>query len=728
MDNTDTLHFTCPHCQTPYKVSAKLYGNNVTCKKCRKHFKIQTPEKVPAVPLVGQLALKYRFVTKKQLQPILANINAQKNHSSHTPLANLLVDQGLISNQQRDVLLAAREHMAKRRKDLRFGAIAIQQKRLTQQDLDQALKIQTREFKATGICRGIGDILMDAGKLTAEQCDAVLQLQTQQQPTLPEQNTILVSDSPPAAAKTNLNEYVDIRVSDDRMTASLVVKKDFSNKIDLETIKAIIKAKKIHYGVVADDQIAAYLQSPANHSKPFAIAAGQPPQAGQSARIKFGFNPEYLKMGARTDDGIIEVKNRGDVPHIQAGAVIAEKKPMIAGKPGVDVYGRPIEDTNTQDVVLRCGRGAKLSDDGTQVIAEVEGRPFYSVGGKFFVYPDHHVAGDINLKTGHIDYDGNIRVDGTIQNGFGVKGGNLTAKEILKAEIEVHGDVHVNGGIIGASIRAQGNITARYIKNATISAFGNIVAEKEIVGSHIACSGACHVGKGRIVASTIAAKKGIQSQGIGSKVSNPCELKIGTEDHLETAIADMAAAFKQLKESVQQLKTKANDRRNANNRLHRKITKLAQVQDHAMVQRKKITAAVQTLQKKGDADKLTRARQMLAEIASREKTADKQIKAYFDRQDTGKETLNRLKAKIATAQNRLAELAEERKSISAWAKKEPPVARAEISGTIWPGTVIMGPNSKVVIKNKHQNVRIQEVARQQAHKGLTWAMKVASMP
>ena len=171
-----------------------------------------------------------------------------------------------------------------------------------------------------------------------------------------------------------------------------------------------------------------------------------------------------------------------------------------------------------------------------KLYANVDGRPELRADGKVYVFTDLEIRGDVDLKTGHVDFQGNILVSGTVQSGFRVKGGSLTANEILKAEVEVTGDLVVFGGIIGATVRSGGNVRARYIHDAHVEALGDVVVEKEIMDSRIETSGACSASNGHIRSCHIQAKKGIEAGEMGSEASKQCVLVVGTNDRARNEI------------------------------------------------------------------------------------------------------------------------------------------------------------------------------------------------
>ena len=265
-----------------------------------------------------------------------------------------------------------------------------------------------------------------------------------------------------------------------------------------------------------------------------------------------------------------------------AGELLAEKISAIHGEKGIDIFGRPVDPPAVKDAKLKCGPGTRMSDDNLKLFAKIEGQPSLAFGGKVSVMSDLVIKGDIGLQTGHVDFDGNVKVMGTVQSGFKVKAGSIDAKEIHEAEVIASEDVTVSGGINGATITAGGIISAKYIAKTTISSFGDVAAQKEIIDSIIETSGSVLVRKGKIISSEIASKKGIESMDIGTDKSSPCKLKVGVDTHGEREIQKKETAIRAIEEErmviMEQLETFEKDEAT----LNQEIAEQAQIQDRAM--------------------------------------------------------------------------------------------------------------------------------------------------
>ena len=61
--------------------------------------------------------------------------------------------------------------------------------------------------------------------------------------------------------------------------------------------------------------------------------------SGKDATIKFFFDRDYLKAGGVTNDGAIDFKDRGEMPFVESGTILAEKTAIKESRNGKNIYG-----------------------------------------------------------------------------------------------------------------------------------------------------------------------------------------------------------------------------------------------------------------------------------------------------------------------------------------------------------------------------------------------------
>lgn len=728
MDNENYIITVCPSCACRYRVPEAILGRTVSCKKCGTGFSLGladestqkqnrqyvTSEQGKVLELfqddvylvIGKLAVKYKFVSDKQLQQALSIQEEGRRAGQNLPLGEVLVVHGMMSQAQLDFLVSVQKMLEVRKLDGKFGTIAVKNEFTTREEIDRALQEQNKIFKETKAIKLIGDILVESKALTENQRNAILKTQKRFETAISvEQKS---PDVPDVKERSKTDAEFNLTVSEDKLNAFISINGKGSGTITLDTLRNFLQVKGIAYGIVDDAQIAEYLKKVDGRKEPLKIAEGRPPESGKNADIKYCFQTDPLKVGAIKKGGVIDFKDRGDIPHVKEGDVLVEKIPVIEGRLGTDVYGSPIPPKKSYDTKLKHGKGTKISDDRLKIIAKIEGIPEISAIGKVYVSPQLKISGDIGLKTGHVDFEGKIEVSQAIQNGFRVTGTSLTAKEILKAEIDMTGDIVVYGGIMGATIKTGGNIRARYIRDSRIEAYGDVVVEKELIDSKVDTSGACIVNNGPILSSTVAAKKGIAAITIGSEISNPCKLMVGVDEIIKNEI-DTIKETQALKiEALKQLRSRLEEIKDEPKKIEKQIAEMAQVQDKIMVRKRNIQKQMKDLEESGDKSRLKDAEAELNLLDTEMKKGEKNLDNLFDKQEQIAEEIPDIREKITDSKAKIKEMKEKISEISEWSAREKGIPEIRVKGIIYSDTAISGFYTSLKLNQDYKSVLIKE--------------------
>ena len=324
-----------------------------------------------------------------------------------------------------------------------------------------------------------------------------------------------------------LDEYFKVVISENKMEARLLLKRQPPGQILPEAIKEFLTKEGVRHGIIEENLESDYYGDKSLINKSIVVAKGQIAKLPVDSEISYFFSSYPNKVGTMKEDGTIDFKDRGEIPHVKIGDLLASKKPAIPGEDGINVNGKVTPVNKPKDDPLRTGRGARVTPDKLQIIATLNGMPVIDSKKVVSVLPELILPGDIDMTTGHIVFEGAVVVKGVIHSGFSVKCEKLVAQEIMKADIKTTGDIHVNGGIIGSNISCLGSVEAKFIQSAQVYAVGTIDVYKEIIDSHIETYNDCIVQNGRILSSKIYVENAIRAHKIGSDVSSPCLLSVG---------------------------------------------------------------------------------------------------------------------------------------------------------------------------------------------------------
>ena len=261
-------------------------------------------------------------------------------------------------------------------------------------------------------------------------------------------------------------------------------------------------------------------------------------------------------MGATDELGNIDFRDRGPQTTVMPGAPLAKLKPEVKGQAGKDIRGRAIKPPEVRRYRLHAGQGTTLEAEGGLVTASVQGI-FHPVGPDTFeVQEIMYVDGDVDLKTGHIDFPGLVRVRGAVLSDFKVKAKALEAEELEPgSQVTVEGDLTVMGGIMGAKVTSGGNVTARFIRDSQIECDGDLKVESEIVQCKARVGGQVTMvsSQGRVVNSQIAAVVGVTAGELVSTGVEPTLIQLGVSKEMDLAFHELRRKIRSLEDEQIQL-------------------------------------------------------------------------------------------------------------------------------------------------------------------------------
>ncbi len=565
---------------------------------------------------------------------------------------------------------------------------------------------------------------LEGKRAVCKKCDTKFLLRFQSDTAKPFRRPGPAYKPPPSSLPTPFQ----VTVSDDKMVASLSFSEPPPAPITVEAVKEGLASKGVCYGIAADEEIEKLLEDLSENPQPLIVARGKRVVEGQPPGITYHFDTDPLKIGTLKQDGLMDFRDRGEIPQVKKGALLAMKSLGSPGEPGMDVFGAEIPCSKSKDVKLRCGKGVNKSEDGLNAHALLDGEPVLSADGKISVFPKLQIPGDVDLKTGHVKFDGDIDVRGTIQNDFRVEGGRLSAGEILRTNINITGDVTVTGGIIGATIHGDGNLKARYIHDARIHSLGDVVVEKEVIDSDIITSGTVLMERGKIFNSRISAKMGIRANQIGSEGSKPCSLNVGVDEGAQEKIRTLKN-----QRTAQRTKQKKFEKvipklQVFSAGMHREIAGLAQVQDRATVEQRTLKEKVEEMTRTGDSGEVSQLLKRIEELDAEIRRTDERLGKRMDQQEEVQRKIDELIGRVTQIESNIALLGEDMERIDEWSKSAGGSSIVKVIKTIYSNTTIKGPHCTIRLRGDRERSLITEKqVRKPDSQELVWEMAVVPL-
>ena len=651
------------------------------------------------VPDIGELACNESFISKEDLLDVQQEY--EKSQASDTPrtIDRIFLDLDKISRKNLSLLMVKKGFIDIRLKDREFAKKLLERDAVSEEKIEKAFIKQLNRFDEGGNLL-LGDILVENDLISKQTMDEIMEEQNRK-------NLIKYQDFPEKESSEEIEILFDLQISEDKTEAAIIVPQKGIDIKNIESIKDLLKKYEIQYGIIEDTLLKKFLSYSKTPGKKFIVAMGRKPVPGIDARIIYHFNTASQLAGSISKDGTIDFRNRGDIPFIKAGALLAEKIPLEKSKYGRDVFGNVIKGNEVNDLDLKAGNEVVLSKDNLKLHANIKGKPQFDATEQVSIYPDYEIKGDVSFQTGHINFAGNVFVSGIIKEGFHVNCVDLTVTEIHGAVIDISGNLNVSTGIINSQVNSQGYIQAKFINNSKIYAFRNIMVTREIMGSYIAVNGECINTTGKITDSVIVAKKGLDIGQVGTDRSAACVLKAGIDEYSKRYIDKFDIRIKTIQHKINLLKNKKNEFENKNLIFHKEVTDLSFTQDS--LQEEMDLLNQQLLSLKNNKDELIHNRKRAKTVEQEIASLENQIKEIFVSQNKLMKNIVQCDTKTNAGLGKLQDSLSGKEAILEILKTDKVIPRVKAAKRIMAGTKIFGPETSMVVKNDLSHCKIMEI-------------------
>jgi uncharacterized protein (DUF342 family) len=691
-----------------------------------------------------QIALNKGFVNKENVETAKKKqYNYFRKLKTIRLVGEILVDDKtisiencntILSAQKRELITEKREKpevktlsdfekafLGIRKKDEQFAKIAMKTSAASKKDIVLAFKKQVNEFKSNNKIKLVGEILYDQGAIEYNQVELILKEQGRddvitglrqkylKRVTKKEDN---VKPKSKKSKKADLSK-IELVVSDDNLKAYFRYGGKSDEKPVLNDIKKLLIEKQVKFGVVKKSLIMDFLNGD-NLNKDFLIAEGKAGFAGYPAKIEYLFDTEFFN--SEVD------KKAKETIQVKRGTVLARKTPMNSIKKGIDIFGNPVDPLDNR---LRCGYGTKLSKDCLEIVATKTGEARLSIDQKVYVLTKTNLLEDADVRTGPFECC-NFNISGIVTDAFPISGGDLKAEEIRGGKLDMIGDIVVDIGIIGAKIKTQGSIKAKYIHNSQIEAFGDVITNNEILDSNVLSSGVCKSKNSKIVASSISAKKGIYSKGIGTESSIPCMLNAGVDDHVVNEVKEIDIQVKGIKEKLRNLEIAKNKLAHKDKKLKKDIGEKRKFIKQIDLLFKKVDLNIKKYQEEKDKTalkaELIKKNKLEVNYGKAKRSLDSITEVYRELSEKFKKASYEHLTYLRGSENELVDLLDKKRAYLLWSEKTPNKKALRIEGDLISGTTVSGPNTTVTTVDGYKNIKILEL--QNSKDPSKWQLKI----
>ncbi len=669
-------------------------------------------------PLLGKLALKHSLVKKEDLKGALQALSGAKDPDK--ALADYLTNHDLVDPLDVQRLVKASRAIAMRQKDIKFGALAVAKGLVTEKLLQIALDEQRKIFKKKKHSKLIGDILVDAAIISLEQRNDILEEQDRLKEIRQENVGSKNPDDPGTSANGQPSDNIEmlnsemvmggmlLSVTKDKYAAYLTKTEVFNENITLGDVKGVLDQKQIVAGVVSDELIEGFIASRAFKKKPFKIAKGIEPVPGKDAVINYFFDANRLRAGKIDRSGAIDFRERGKIPQVDKGALLAEKIPAVEPMAGTTIFADTVKMPPVKDSRLKPDKGAVFDESGLKIMAAMGGQPVISLSGVVSVFDVFETPGDIGFETGHVDYDGNVNVKGCIKTDFRVTANIVKANEIDGGIVNAEADVIVSGGISNARIYSKGSVSAKFILKSEILCMGDVEVSQEIIDAKIHNSGACIIKRGSIIGSEIVSYMGVYAGSIGTDRSRPSSITSGRDIFVKETLAFIQKKITDKKSRISRIGKRADELNEKKVSESQKRQEISAVKTKILEKKNGILVEISTLDKEKNVAEIKSLSLISASLEKSIATREKELESCKQELLNLDRRISRLMIGLGSQQETLEDLLAEQKAFTGWVNINSGIALIEVSGKLKAGTRVAGKHTAKQIQKTVNGATIKE--------------------
>jgi hypothetical protein len=312
-------------------------------------------------------------------------------------------------------------------------------------------------------------------------------------------------------------------VSPDRLSASVQLLRTTPAAVCApEKVVDFVRASKLRLSRAEDAKLADLARAVVGGASPVVVARGSPAETWKDIDWLIPIGISLLRDYSHETVDLHEVRQ---FINVRAGQVLCEVPP--SPKDGCSVFGQGIP---AQPCPFELSR----------VIASEPGCVRFA-NGRLSVEQHLEIPGDLDFKTGNIDFCGDVTVHGNVLDGFHIK----SAKSIVidgavgVATLEAGGDLTIKGGVNGGhkgKLVSGGDLQAHYLHMVSVECGGDAVVDIECHDSTVLALGSVTVNRGGIIGGKVLAGTDISAGFVGAEMCVPTIVHAGYQAGLDAQV------------------------------------------------------------------------------------------------------------------------------------------------------------------------------------------------
>ena len=333
-----------------------------------------------------------------------------------------------------------------------------------------------------------------------------------------------------------------IRISYDEMEAYLLLPSllTLDEEYTFDEVMEKVRAAGVKIGI-NEAKISTMIRD-RYYNRECLIAEGIEVVNGVDAYFDFNFDTNFNKVPNRREDGTVDYWSIHSVELVEEGQVIATYHEPVDGSNGMTVKGKLLVAKRGKPLPPLTGKGFTRSEDNKTYISQMNGK-IEKKNNRIMISNVHEVHGDVGLKTGNIDFRGDVIIHGNVPTGSVIRAtGSITIDGTVEgALIDAHKDVIIRGGVLGSgkgSILTKGNLIVKFMEYTKAKVHGSITADS-LINCNITCYDKVFL-KGKhasVVGGVVHAATGVEAYNFGNQYGIKTEIYAGVNLELKKQIS-----------------------------------------------------------------------------------------------------------------------------------------------------------------------------------------------
>lgn len=355
----------------------------------------------------------------------------------------------------------------------------------------------------------------------------------------------------------NLKKDPKVRISYDEMEAFLTLPTPLNEEgYNFNDIMKLIKDAGVKIGI-EETKVSAMITEK-YYDRECLIARGIDAVNGVDGYFDYHFNLDFNKAPEHRQDGTVDYWSIHSVELVEEGQVIATYVDPVDGSNGMTVKGKLLIAKRGRPQPPLTGIGFERSDDNKTYTATMTGK-IEMHNNRVMISTVHEIQGDVGLKTGNIDFRGDVIIHGNVPTGAVIRAtGSVTIDgNVEGALIDAGKDVIIRGGMLGGgrgTIKTKGSVFVKFMEFANVKANGFLETDS-LINCNITCHDKVYL-KGKhasVTGGVIHAATGVEAYNFGNALGVKTEIYVGVNMEVKKQINFHENCIKEASDMIEKI-------------------------------------------------------------------------------------------------------------------------------------------------------------------------------